>query len=138
MANAEDNRCTGALRDARGGEKRIWIAVMRAGPISASPSDARCTAWVRQAIAEHIHCHEFASGVERILGVLALAKKHGPTVVEDVGDAALNLALPTYRFVRRYLERRPPVPLALRQVDPHIRYLNLYRDFIDRTIRDPS
>jgi hypothetical protein len=52
-------------------------------------------------IAEHIHCHEGVSGVRRILGVLALAKKHGRTVVEDAGNAALDLALPTYRFVRR-------------------------------------
>ena len=34
-----------------------------------------------------------------------------------------------YRFVRRWLERRPP--LTLRQVDPIIRQLTLYRDLID-------
>ena len=39
-----------------------------------------------------------------------------------------------YRFVRRYLERRPHSPLSLRQVDPLIRQLTLYRDFIaDKT-----
>ena len=32
----------------------------------------------------------------------------------------------------RLLERRPPVPLTLRQVDPLIRQLTLYRDLIDR------
>jgi len=41
--------------------------------------------------------------------------------------------VPTYRFLRRYLERRPPVPLTLKQVDPLIRQLTLYRDLIDRT-----
>lgn len=34
-------------------------------------------------------------------------------------------------FLPRYLERRPPVPLTLRQVDPLIRPLTLYRDLID-------
>ena len=89
-------------------------------------------------VVDHIHRHDGASGVRRILGVLALAKKYGPAVVEDAAKAALDLAVPTYRFLRRYLERRPPVPLTLRQVDPLIRQLTLYRDLIDRTTGDPS
>ena len=87
-------------------------------------------------VVDHIHHHDGAGGVRRILGVLALAKKHGPAVVEDAAKAALDLAVPTYRFIRRYLERRPPVPLTLRQVDPLIRQLSLYRDLIDRTTGD--
>ena len=90
------------------------------------------------AIGDHIHRHEGESGVRRILGLLALVKKHGPAVVEDAAKTALDLGVPTYRFVRRYLERRPPVPLTLRQVDPLIRQLTLYRDLIDRTTGDPS
>ena len=43
-----------------------------------------------------------------------------------------------YRFLRKYVERRPPVPLTLRQVDPLIRQLTLYRDLIDRTTGDPT
>src|SRR4029450_13581416 len=35
------------------------------------------------AIPDHIHRHEGESGVRRILGLLALAKTHGPSVVED-------------------------------------------------------
>ena len=89
-------------------------------------------------IADHIHRHDGAAGVRRILGHLALAKKHGPAVVEDGAKAALDLGVLTYRFVKRYLERRPPVPLTLRQVDPLIRQLTLYRDLIDRTTGDPS
>jgi transposase len=89
-------------------------------------------------ICDHIHRHEAEAGIRRILGVLALAKKHGPAVVEDAATAALDLGVPTYRFLRRYLERRPPVPLTLRQVDPLIRQLTLYRDLIDRTTGDPS
>jgi transposase len=87
-------------------------------------------------ICHHIHQHEGAAGIRRILGVLALAKKHGPAAVEDAATAALELGVPTYRFLRRYLERRPPV--TLRQVDPLIRQLTLYRDLIDRTTGDPS
>jgi transposase len=90
------------------------------------------------AVCDDIHGHEGAAGVRRILGVLALAKKYGPAVVEDAAKAALDLGVPTYRFLRRYLERRPPVPLTLRQVDPLIRQLTLYRDLVDRTTGDPS
>jgi hypothetical protein len=84
-------------------------------------------------ICDHIHQHDGAAGIRRILGVLSLAKKHGPAVIEDAAKAALDLGMPTYRFLRRYLERRPPVPLTLKQVDPLIRQLTLYRDLIDRT-----
>lgn len=90
------------------------------------------------AVCDHIHRHEGIAGVRRLLGVLALAKKHGPAVVEDAAKAALDLGVPTYRFIRRFLERRAPVPLTLRQVDPLIRQLTLYRDLIDRTTGDRS
>ena len=54
-----------------------------------------------------IHQHDGVAGVRRILGLLALVKKYGPAVVEDAAKAALVLGVPTYRFVPRYLERRP-------------------------------
>ncbi|MGH7635286.1 MAG: Mu transposase domain-containing protein, partial [Gemmatimonadaceae bacterium] len=85
------------------------------------------------AVCDHIHRHDGAAAVRRILGVLALARKHGPASTEDAAHAALEVGVPTYRFVRRYLERRPPLALTLRQVDPLIRQLTLYRDLIDRT-----
>lgn len=87
-------------------------------------------------VCESIHHQDGQAGVRRILGVLALAKKHGAPAVDDAAKAALELGAPTYRFIRRYLERRPPVPLTLRQVDPLIRQLTLYRDLIDRTTGD--
>ncbi len=69
--------------------------------------------------------------VRRIQGVLALAKRHGPAMVEDACAVALEVgAANYYRFVRRYLERGPQLPLSLRQVDPLIRELTEYRDFI--------
>lgn len=82
----------------------------------------------------HIHQHDGVPGIRRIQGVLALAKKHGPAVVEDAAKAALEVGAPTYRFLRKYLDRRPP--LTLRQVDPLIRQLTLYRDLIDRHTGD--
>ena len=91
------------------------------------------------AVCDHIHRHEGAAGVRRILGVLSLARKHGPAVVEHAATAALELGVPTYRFLKRYLDRHPvEPPLSLRQVDPLIRELTVYRDLIDRRTGDPS
>ncbi len=84
------------------------------------------------AVCDHIHRTDGAKAVRRILGVLALAKKHGPAVVDDAARAALELGVPGYRFLRRYLERQPPLAHTLRQLDPLIRQLTLYRDLIDR------
>jgi transposase len=89
-------------------------------------------------VCTYIHDHEGAAGVRRILGVLSLAKKYGAAATDDAAKAALELQVPTYRFLRRYLERRPAAPLTLTQVDPLIRQLTLYRDLIDRTTGDPS
>jgi transposase len=90
------------------------------------------------ALCDHIHRNDGAVAVRRILGVLALAKKHGPAIAEDAAHAALELGVPTYRFLRRYLERHPPLALTLRQVDPLIRQLTLYRELIDRTTEPTS
>jgi transposase len=89
-------------------------------------------------LSEQIHKSDGELGVRRILGVLALAKKHGAAAVDDAAQAALEVGAPSYRFLRRYLERRPPVPLSLRQVDPLIRQLSLYRDLIDQRTGDPT
>jgi hypothetical protein len=79
-----------------------------------------------------IHAHDGPIGVRRILGILALAKQQGVPAVEAACTIALECGAPTYRFVRRYLERRPPGPLSLTQIDPLIRQLTLYRDLLDR------
>jgi transposase len=81
------------------------------------------------AFCEQIHCHQGEAGIRRILGVLSLAKKFGVAAAEDACAAALELRVYEYRFIRRYLERRPQ--LTLRQVDPLIRQLTLYRDLIN-------
>jgi hypothetical protein len=69
--------------------------------------------------------------VRRIMGVLSLGKKYGVARVDDACAAALEVGTCEYHFVRRYLERNPQPPLSLRQIDPLIRQLTLYRDFID-------
>jgi transposase len=74
--------------------------------------------------------------VRRIQGVLALAKKYGPAMVEDACAMALEMGVGTYPFVRRYLERGPQLPLGLRQVDPLIRELTEYRDFIQNKTQE--
>ena len=83
-----------------------------------------------------IHRRDGELGVRRILGVLALVKKHGAVVVEEACAAALELGITEYRFVRRYLERQPPTALTLRQVDPLIRQLTHYRDVIARKTQE--
>jgi hypothetical protein len=40
--------------------------------------------------------------------------------------------------VRRYLQRHPQLSLSLRQVDPLIRQLTLYRDFIESKTKESN
>jgi hypothetical protein len=83
-----------------------------------------------------LHQHKGESGIRGILGVLALARKCGVSSVEDACGAALELRIYEYRFIRRFLERRPQ--LSLRQVDPLIRELTQYRDLINRKIQEQN
>src|SRR6201997_3635288 len=76
------------------------------------------------------------TGIRRILGVLSLMKKYGTAAVEDACAAALDIGVYEYRFVRRYLERRPHPQMFLRQIDPLIRELTVYRDFINLKIKE--
>ena len=84
------------------------------------------------ALCDHLHRHEGDAAVRRILGVLALAKKHGAASTEAACTAALELGAPNYGFVKRYLARRLVTAPALTQIDPLIRQLTLYREEIDR------
>src|SRR5215475_142113 len=78
-----------------------------------------------------IYQRQKETGIRRILGVFSLMKKYGTAAVEDACPAALDIGVHEYRFVRRYLERRPHPHMFLRQVDPLIRQLTEYRDFIN-------
>jgi transposase len=76
-----------------------------------------------------IYQREGELGIRHILGVLGQIKKYGMAVLEDACSAALELGISEYRFLRRYLERHPQP--GLRQIDPLIRQLTEYRDFIN-------
>jgi transposase len=87
-------------------------------------------------LCRQIHRRDGETGIRRILGVLALARKHGSEAINDACRAANELGVPTYRFVRRYLERRPPAHLSLVHIDPLIRDLTLYRDLITHMTKE--
>jgi transposase len=87
-------------------------------------------------LCREIHRVDGEPGVRRILGVLSLTKKAGPTTVDSACTAALELGVPTYRFVRRYIERQLGPPLTLRQVDPLIRELTQYKQLIENMTKE--
>ncbi len=101
-----------------------------AAPKKPGRTSARC--------ARHCIASTARLAVRRILGVLALAKKYGVASTEDACAMALETGACEYHFVRRYLERNPQLPLSLRQVDPLIRQLTLYRDLIENRTRQEN
>ncbi len=76
--------------------------------------------------------------IRRIQGILAMARKYGVAAVDDACSAAAAVEVYEYPFVRRYLEHKGPAPLSLRQVDPLIRQLTLYRDVIEQRTQTQS
>ena len=86
-------------------------------------------------LCQALHRKHGEVAVRRILGVLALAKKYGIASTDDTCALALETGTCEYHFVRRYLEHNPQLPLSLRQVDPLIRQLTLYRDLIENRTR---
>ena len=69
--------------------------------------------------------------MRRILGVLNVAKKYGVACADDASKVALEMDMPTYRFVRTYIKRRTPLQLTLKQVDPLILELTHYKQTIE-------
>lgn len=90
------------------------------------------------ALCRGMHQAQGEVAVRRIMGVLSLGKKYGVARVDDACAIALEVGVCDYPFVRRYLERNPQLPLNLRQIDPLIRQLTLYRDFIDNKTNQES
>ena len=64
------------------------------------------------AVCDAIHARQGELGMRRIQGVLQLVKQYGSVAADDACAAALELRVPEYRFVRRYLERSPQAPLS--------------------------
>ncbi|MGD0619778.1 MAG: IS21 family transposase [Bryobacteraceae bacterium] len=83
------------------------------------------------ALCQAMHRTLGEEAVRRILGVLNLVKKYGVASTDEACALGLETGASHYHFVRRYLERNPQLPLSLRQVDPLIRQLTLYRDLIE-------
>ena len=88
------------------------------------------------ALCRGMHREHGETMLRRIQGVLSLAKKYGAASVEEACAVSLEAGVCNYRFVRRYLERHPQMRLSLRQVDPLIRQLTLYRDFIENKTKE--
>lgn len=101
-------------------------------PASTAQLLTRCAAAGRNigALAEAMYRTDGQVAIRRILGILSLARRHGAAATDAACAVALDAGAFNYRFVRRYLERQPSPPLTLRQVDPIIRQLTLYRDLI--------
>ncbi len=121
------------LRQARGGHRIKDEDRSRKTPLGTQQLLARADKAGSQigALCRGIHQAQGETSVRRIMGVLSLGKKYGVARVDDACAAALEVGVCDYQFVRRYLERNPQAPLSLRQIDPLIRQLTLYRDFID-------
>lgn len=84
------------------------------------------------AVADAIYAEGRLTSVRHVLGLCALAKKHGAVNVEAAAKVALDAGALTYRFVRTYLERHQTAPVPLKQIDPLIRELTHYRDLVRR------
>jgi len=82
--------------------------------------------------AEALYQRQSEAAVRRIQGLLSFIRKYGAARVDNACAAAVELEAYDYRFVRRYLERTSDPPASLRQVDPLIRQLTLYRDLIEQ------
>jgi transposase len=91
------------------------------------------------AFAKAVHREQGQLAVRRIQGMLSSAKKYGAARLDQACAMALEMEAYDCRFVRRYLERDLHPALPLRQVDPLIRQLTLYRDLIqERTDSTPN
>ena len=88
------------------------------------------------AFCKQMHEQQGPPAVRRIQGVLSLLKKYGVARVEQACVMALEMEVYTYQFVRRYLEHNAQPPVSLRQVDPLIRQLTLYRDLIQERTKE--
>ena len=90
------------------------------------------------AFCKQMHDQQGQLAVRRMQGVLSFLKKYGVARVEEVCAIALDMEMYNYQFVRRYLERNAQPPLSLRQVDPLIRQLTLYRDLIQERTKETT
>jgi len=139
LSNARDGQLLREhLRHARGGRRIKDEDRPKKTPLTTQQLLARADRTGAQigAVCRGMHQADGEEAVRQILGMLSLAKKYGNATVEDACATALEMGAGHYRFVRRYLERRPAAPLSLRQIDPLIRQLELYRDVIEAKTKE--
>lgn len=70
--------------------------------------------------------------IRHVLAILALVRRHGPDRIDHACVAALEVGAPTYRFVKKHLERQDNDAPKLQQVDDLIRGLSHYRNIINQ------
>jgi Mu transposase-like protein len=90
------------------------------------------------AFCQSLHRLQGEVAIRRIQGLLSFARKYGVARVDEACATALEMEAYDYRFVRRYLERNSQPPVSLRQIDPLIRQLHLYRDLIQQRTQEPN
>jgi hypothetical protein len=89
----------------------------------------RAGPWVG-ALCREMHMRRKEASVRRILGVLSFTKSHGVEAVNAAAKLALELGVPDYRFIKKWLLRHPQPTIVLRQSDELIRSLTEYRDIL--------
>jgi len=126
------------LRHARGGRRIKDEDRPKKTPLSTQQLLARADRSGAQigVLCRGMHQTSGELAVRQILGVLSLVKKYGGATVEDACATALEMGAGNYRFIRRYLDRQVPTQLTLRQIDPLIRQLELYRDVIQAKTKE--
>lgn len=90
------------------------------------------------AFCKELHVRQAETGIRRILGILSFSKKYGNALVDQACAMAIELESYDPRFIRRYLENKGEPPVTLRQVDPLIRQLTIYRDLIEERTKEPN
>jgi transposase len=90
------------------------------------------------AFCQQMHALQGQPAVRRMQGVLSFVKRYGIARVEEACATAVELEIYDYRFVRRFLERHAQLPVSLRQIDPLIRQLTLYRDLIQERTKETT
>jgi hypothetical protein len=103
------------LRQARGGDRIQDSRPPKHTPLSTQPTAVPCRPGRRadrRALPPHAPGAR-ETAVRRILGMLSLAKKYGAASVDEACATALEVGSCECRFVRRYLERHPQMPLSL-------------------------
>ena len=84
------------------------------------------------AVCRHLHATTGPYAIRRVLALLSLVKKYGADRVDRACRVALEVGVPTYRFVKHEIQRAHDAHPELQQVDALIRDLGHYRDFINQ------